>query len=348
MSLALGLCIFAMGLVKQGYAGIVINARCFDLMAADGWQGFHWVHWMGAVTAGPPLNDSAWFDRRGFRWRSRQAKSTSSKGSRKRSLQTTGDRPFRYAIWSMEVRPSLSSELKTTPATEPIHPYSCVEKKDTTWPMRKCRYVCADSAVSGRIGRKSILSITYYLVACCGMPFGKSRTRITPMIIFECDGDWWEPDLNFPRVLETVIHNIIWSRRCIAIGVFDLGMYSYLLWADYECPDDCAVSHICWYRKERLHASLSTETVMTAVSIIKHIVVCGILTDSIFGIPSYSRLNEASSGPRIASYITFWFYTHIRVVACAAAYNPEFSSSERYDVMSSADGCSTWTRHSSS
>jgi len=53
MGLSLGLCSFATGAVKQGYTGAAINAaRCFGLMAAEGRWDFHWVHWMGAITAG--------------------------------------------------------------------------------------------------------------------------------------------------------------------------------------------------------------------------------------------------------------------------------------------------------
>lgn len=49
---ALGLCTFATGAVKNGYAGACMNpARCFGLMAAAGRWDLHWVHWLGAIVA---------------------------------------------------------------------------------------------------------------------------------------------------------------------------------------------------------------------------------------------------------------------------------------------------------
>lgn len=53
IGLALGLCTFATGAVKPGYAGAAMNpARCFGLMAAEGRWTLHWVHWAGALSAG--------------------------------------------------------------------------------------------------------------------------------------------------------------------------------------------------------------------------------------------------------------------------------------------------------
>lgn len=53
IGIALGLCTFATGAVKTGYAGASMNpARCFGLMAAEGRWRLHWVHWTGAILAG--------------------------------------------------------------------------------------------------------------------------------------------------------------------------------------------------------------------------------------------------------------------------------------------------------
>lgn len=52
IGIALGLCTFATGSVKNGYTGAAMNpGRCFGLMAAAGRWDLHWVHWVGAVFA---------------------------------------------------------------------------------------------------------------------------------------------------------------------------------------------------------------------------------------------------------------------------------------------------------
>lgn len=53
IGVALAVCSFCGGVVRDGYTGAAMNpARCFGLMAAEGRWDFHWVHWVGAVGAG--------------------------------------------------------------------------------------------------------------------------------------------------------------------------------------------------------------------------------------------------------------------------------------------------------
>lgn len=49
---AVGVCLFATGLLKPGYTGTSLNpARCFgSFVAAEAFPDYHWVHWLGPIT----------------------------------------------------------------------------------------------------------------------------------------------------------------------------------------------------------------------------------------------------------------------------------------------------------
>ncbi|KAF2660890.1 MIP transporter [Lophiostoma macrostomum CBS 122681] len=52
VGLALGLCSFATGIARPGYAGSSLNpARCLGLMAAAERFDYHYIHWVGDITA---------------------------------------------------------------------------------------------------------------------------------------------------------------------------------------------------------------------------------------------------------------------------------------------------------
>lgn len=61
IGVALALCSFVGGAVREGYTGAAMNpARCFGLMAAEQRWNFHWVHWVGAVVAAAANGVSYW------------------------------------------------------------------------------------------------------------------------------------------------------------------------------------------------------------------------------------------------------------------------------------------------
>ncbi|KAF2002992.1 MIP transporter [Amniculicola lignicola CBS 123094] len=53
VGLALGLCTFGSSIFRPGYAGASMNpARCLGLMAVAGKFDYHYIHWVGPITAG--------------------------------------------------------------------------------------------------------------------------------------------------------------------------------------------------------------------------------------------------------------------------------------------------------